>query len=421
MRVRQRADQSTKLKLSSTMMGWLPVLHSSLEDIEKTLEPFIKEQPHIDVRSNFQTALDKRFFQSKNYIGNSRSDVLESMTVEKESFFSTLKGQIDAPLFPTKRSQYIATTIIEQIDEYGYFDGNYAMIEELYGIGHSEVERIRRRFSHLEPVGVGALNFKESFMFQLDDVEGLSDDLYALCSHMIAEFEAIDGFKDDALFYEALAIIKKFRNPPALDYIEDSRSVIPEIFIDEREGALEVVINDKYYPDIQVNLGKKKIDADEEKMTLKEAKNIIDALSMRKATLKKIGLMIVEYQYDFFKGGPIKPMRLKDLAEEIDRSQSTISRAISNKYLSCNRGVIAIKDFFSTALDEETSNSAIKEFIQEQIKNENRKKPLSDNKLLMLVEEKFKVQMVRRTIAKYRKQLNIAGSSERKKLYIFSV
>ena len=131
--------------------------------------------------------------------------------------------------------------------------------------------------------------------------------------------------------------------------------------------------------------------------------------------------MLVEYQYDFFKGGEIKPMTLKVLADEFGHAPSTISRAISNKYLECSRGIFPLKNFFATAIDEDTSNAAIKEFVAELIKDENKEKPLSDSKILQLATEKFKVTMVRRTIAKYRAQLNIASSSDRKKLYKMQV
>jgi RNA polymerase sigma-54 factor len=111
------------------------------------------------------------------------------------------------------------------------------------------------------------------------------------------------------------------------------------------------------------------------------------------------------------------PLTLKMLADEFGHNPSTISRAIANKYIACDRGIYAMKDFFTTAIDEDVSNAAIKDYLVSLIKQENREKPLSDMKLLELIQEKFQVKMVRRTIAKYRKQLNIAGSSERKKLY----
>ena len=176
-------------------------------------------------------------------------------------------------------------------------------------------------------------------------------------------------------------------------------------------------INDDYYPKILVDT--EGLDEKEAFVSsrIKEASELIDALEMRKSTLYKIGLMIVEYQYDYFLGGDIKPMKLKDLADELGRNPSTISRAIANKYLSSPRGTVALKNFFATGFDEETSNAAIKEFLLELIKNEDHKKPLSDLKIQELIQAKFNIQIVRRTITKYRKILNIGSSSHRKKIY----
>ena len=182
-------------------------------------------------------------------------------------------------------------------------------------------------------------------------------------------------------------------------------------------SGISVQINDEYYPEISIDT--EGLDEKEAFVSsrIKEASELIDALEMRKATLYKIGLMIVEYQYDYFLGGDIKPMKLKDLADELGRNPSTISRAIANKYLSSPRGTVALKNFFATGFDEETSNAAIKDFLLELIKNEDRKKPLSDLKIQELIQAKFNIQIVRRTITKYRKILNIGSSSQRKKIY----
>ena len=115
------------------------------------------------------------------------------------------------------------------------------------------------------------------------------------------------------------------------------------------------------------------------------------------------------------------PMILKDLSEDYWHASSTISIAISNNFLECSRRIFPLRNFFATALDEDTANTTIKEFVSNLIKNENRQKPLSDNRILELIEEKFNIKIVRRTITKYRAQLNIASSSERKRLYKMSV
>ena len=192
---------------------------------------------------------------------------------------------------------------------------------------------------------------------------------------------------------------------------------MPDIFVLSTSSGISVQINDDYYPEISIDT--EGLDEKEAFVSsrIKEASELIDALEMRKATLYKIGLMIVEYQYDYFLGGDIKPMKLKDLADELGRNPSTISRAIANKYLSSPRGTVALKNFFATGFDEETSSAAIKEFLLELIKNEDHKKPLSDLKIQELIQAKFNIQIVRRTITKYRKILNIGSSSQRKKIY----
>jgi RNA polymerase sigma-54 factor len=257
-------------------------------------------------------------------------------------------------------------------------------------------------------------------MFQLDNID-LSEDQYDLTKRMIENLDTLHTFSKEKEFSVAMKTISSFRNPPAIEYLEDSQEIVSDlmIFFNE-EDAIEVKLNDSHYPTIRID-NEYAVEHSFISQKIKEAKSLIDALEMRKATLYKVGLMIVEYQYDFFIGGAIKPLTLKTLADEFGHNPSTISRAIANKYISCDRGTYAMKDFFTTAIDEDTSNAAIKDFLVSIIKTEPRDKPLSDMKLLSMIEEKFKVKMVRRTIAKYRKQLNIAGSSERKKLYKLDV
>ena len=146
---------------------------------------------------------------------------------------------------------------------------------------------------------------------------------------------------------------------------------------------------------------------------------------MRKATLYKVGLMILEYQYEFFNGGALKPLTLQVLADEFGHNVSTISRAISNKYIQCDRGLFPMKDFFSNAIDVEISSDLIRDTLIEVIEGENRKQPLSDIKILAIIKDKFKDQIEsgelklgRRTIAKYRYQLNIESSSKRRRIYM---
>lgn len=420
-KLRISSTQTTKQKFSSTLRGWLPILQSNLDSLLETLEPFVQENPLIRVTSGCE--VPERKFEKKNFFSEtsktSVSDTIEALTIDKNSLFQTLHEQVNPPLFPTEKSQKIAYEIIENINAEGYFEQQALNeIAQKLKITIPDVEKIRQRFAYLEPLGIGALDLKEAFLFQLQDLT-LENTLYFMVEKLIIHFDEIESFNKEPLFHEALKIIKHFHNPPAIDFMEDGREVIPDIFIYDLEGAIEVRLNDAYYPEIILDVEGLDETNNFVAQKMKDAKDLIDALEMRKATLYKIGLMIVEYQYDFFFGKSIKPMKLKDLADDLKRNPSTISRAIAGKYLSCSRGVIPLKQFFATALDEDISNSAIKEYMLELVKNEDKSKPLSDIKLLERIEQKFQITMVRRTITKYRQQFNIASSAERKKLYTF--
>lgn len=411
--LKQKIAPTQKTKLSQTLRSWLPILQASIEDLKENLDGFAQNNPFLSVNEVVKTQENGKNYFDSFYKQNTNSALVESMGVSKKSVYELLSEQIIPPLFPTNKSQDIAAKIIECLNEEGYFEYN----EEIFAMyKHDEVEKIRQRFKFLDPVGVGAKDYKEAFLFALENEE-LDDELYEFCQMLILDFENIQNYTKAKLYKQALAVLKKFSTPPFLEYFEDSRAIVPDIFIFRENDEIKVRINDEYYPEISLET-----DGQNHEFLshyIKEAKNLIDALAMRKATLYKIGLMIVEYQYDFFLGKDIKPMTLKDLALDLDRNASTISRAIANKYLSCERGLIPLRDFFAFALDTdgETSNASVKDFVANLVKNESKTKPLSDSKILKLIQDEFKVDIGRRTITKYRQQLNIASSTDRKRLY----
>lgn len=423
MALRTSQSVESKNKLSSTLRNWLPILHSSLGDLEEAMSPFVEGNPLVEVKSGYEENFEKRLPKKILYgegVKNSQTEQIEALTIAHRSLYEILDEQIDGRLFPTPISKEIAQLVVENLDENGFFEGDIELLSQKSGVSVEEFEKVRKRFSYLEPVGIGAVDVKECFIFQLDDAS-ISDEGYALALKIINSLEEIHSFAKEGYFEEALNVIQGFKNPPAIEYFEESAEIICDLMIySNDDGGIEVKINDAYYPTITIDT---EYGVEHEYVTakIKEAKSLVDALDMRRATLYKVGLMIVEYQYEFFTGGAIKPLTLKTLADEFGHNPSTISRAIANKYIACERGVFAMKEFFTTAIDEDVSNAAIKEFLASLIKAESQTKPLSDMKLLDMIQEKFKVKMVRRTIAKYRKQLNIAGSSERKKLYILGV
>ncbi|MCK9372535.1 MAG: RNA polymerase factor sigma-54 [Sulfuricurvum sp.] len=417
--LRVKTSVEAKNKLSNTLRNWLPILHSSLSDLGEVMAPFVESNPLIEIKSGFEESFEAKIPKKiqQGYIQNSHSEAIEALTVQHRSLYEILEEQLDSSLFPTPISRAIARHVAENLDEGGYYEGECEPLCKEHAITFEEFEKVRLRFIHLEPVGIGARDLRESFVFQLESAQ-ISDKGYTLALELIEHLEEIGRYRKAPHFDEAMRVIGSFKNPPALDFCEDSAHVVPDIFIftDPEEG-IEVKLNDRYYPAVTIDNGYG-VDHPFVREKIKEAKSLVDALEMRKATLYKVGLMIVEYQYDFFTGGPIRPLTLKTLADEFGHNPSTISRAIANKYIACDRGVYPMKDFFTTAIDEDISNASIKEYVSELVKNESHKKPLSDMKLLESVQTKFGVAMVRRTIAKYRKQLDIAGSSERKQLYM---
>ncbi len=416
--LRQTQSVETKHKLSSTLRNWLPILHSSLSELGEAMSPFIEANPVIEVESGYEEEFEKKIPKKiiSGQVSNSRTEQIEALTIQKKSLYDVLDEQLGKPLFPTPISLSIAEFVVANLDENGYYEGESETFCEQNGISLEEFEKVRQRFAYIEPLGIGAKNISESFLFQLD-ASDISDAAYPLAVTVIQNLQDIHNYSKEQFFGEVMRVLGSFKNPPAIEYQEDSSQIVPDLMIYfNDEDAVEVKLNDAYYPTIKIDTN---YAVEHEFITqkIKEAKSLVDALDMRRATLYKVGLMIVEYQYEFFTGGQIMPLTLKTLADEFGHNPSTISRAIANKYIACDRGVFAMKEFFTTAIDEDVSNAAIKEYLIGLVKQENHAKPLSDMKLLDLIQEKFKVKMVRRTIAKYRKQLNIAGSSERKKLY----
>lgn len=420
MKLRQSVEN--KQKLSSTLRNWLPILHASLGDLEESIAPMLDGNMVAEVKSGFEKNSDHREVKkllSGSLSKNSQSEHIEALTVSEKSLYDVLYEQITPTLFPTPNAVKTAHKIIEGLNSDGYYEGVISQDAKSINVSEMYFESIRQRFAYLDPVGVASLDYKESFHFQLLS-SSVDSKYYELSSKMIDSLENLSQFSKREGYDIALQTIQSFVNPPAMEYFQRDLEVIPDIFIlSNSDGEIEVTLNDQFYPKITID---ESYGVEHSLITekIKEARSLVDALEMRKATLYKVGLMIVEYQYAFFTGGDMMPMTLKTLADEFGHNPSTISRAIANKYISCDRGVIAMKNFFTTALDDDVSNDAVKKFILSLIKEEDHKKPLSDMKLLTQIQEKFKIKMVRRTIAKYRKQLSVAGSSERKKLYLIS-
>ncbi len=396
----------TLAKLSTKLINFLPVLKAGMDELYEELKEASKDNPFVEIKN-------KKIITVSN-LKNAITDEIEALSVSKKTLYEDLMEQIEnSNLFPTQKSKRIAYEILNDISLDGFFEGDEKKIAKKLNVNPEKVKSVRERFIYLTPPGIGAKDIKECMLFQLYNMQ-ISDKVFKLAKEMIEDLENMYKYDDATHYKDALKIIRQLRVTPAMDYVKDEE-IIPEIIVLNIENMLEIKLNDEYYPEIII----KECDLSDEfcRNKLQEGRDLVDALELRKSTLKKIALMIAEFQYEFFTGGVIKPMKIKDIADELDYAPSTISRAISNKYLLCNKGIIPIKTFFSTALDEDISAMQIKEEIKEIIKNEDTNRPLSDDKITEIINKKYNLNLVRRTISKYRDALEIPTSRERKKLY----
>jgi len=407
-----RFQQKQSLQLSLKM--WLPLLQAPLTELETHFREKAYENPFLEVNTHFESSS----FTNASIGGNPESDdkrgFIENMSIYHESIYDKVQEQIDDHLFPTPNSKKIANEILFYINNQGYFEGDIEFIAQKCNTTTEFVESIRKRFAYLEPTGVGAINMEESFLFQLSQME-IEEELSSFTKKLIENFKKMDRFSTHHLFNDAKGIIKRFSNPPAVDYLEDQPSVVPDFFVEVGED-INIKINHSYYPDIVVSDPFKTKNSDL-KDKMKEARDLVNLLELRKSTLYKLILVIVEKQIGFFIGSELKPLTMDDVARELGFEESTISRAVANKYIKCDKGIFALKYFFTNKVASGLSSSEIKNFLSEVIEQENHDKPYTDQDLVDMVMQRYNISMVRRTITKYRKILDIPSSKDRKKIY----
>jgi RNA polymerase sigma-54 factor len=401
-----QTKQKQSLQLSLKL--WLPLLQAPLSDLEEIFKEKSYDNPYLKFRSNYE---------SSRYSEFNKQGFLENTLTNKESLYDKLSNQIQPPLFPTPNSQKVAHEIIFNLSHEGYFEGDIEKIAIKCKTTKEFAQSVRQRFSNLEPIGVGAKDIQESFLFQLENLE-IDNELSTFVKKLIENLKNIDKYATHHLFEKAKQTIKKFNAPPAIEYISDEVQIIPDFFVDVSDD-IEIRINNSYYPDITVNdpFGLKSTGLREK---LKEARDMVNLLELRKSTLYKLVLIIVEKQIGFFIGSELKPLTMSVIASELGFDESTISRAVSNKYIQCKRGVFSLKSFFTNEVSKGLSSAEIKNFISDLVKNESHETPLTDEDLVNLVMKRYDMKMVRRTITKYRKLLDIPSSKERKKIYKLS-
>lgn len=373
------------------------------------------------------------------------------------SFQEFLLSQIGLRVL-NEHQQVLASTIIGNINDDGYLmrDLN-AMVDDLafsqnVETSLEELENVLHIVQDFDPAGVGARNLQECLIIQLQKKEHPTQHTAMAIRILEKYFDEFTkkhydkilkklGITDEQL-KEAIAEILHLNPKPGSAVASSSRShqtIIPDFIIYNTEGKPELYLNSKNAPELRVNrtysemlegFAKNRNKADRTqkeavmfvKQKLDAAKWFIDAIKQRQETLFAVMSAILEYQYDYFLTGDetrLKPMILKDIADTVGLDISTVSRVANSKYVETPFGTFLLKSFFSESLStdsgEEVSTREVKKILQECIEGENKRKPLTDEKLADILQQKG-YNIARRTVAKYREQLDIPVARLRKEL-----
>ena len=389
--------------------------------------------------------------------------------VLENSFYDFLEQQIGLSTFANDKERVIAKQIIGSIDEDGYLRRDtFALVDDLIFslnilVTESDIEKVLKKVQRFDPPGIGARDLQECLLIQLairieqSNKESTSRNPLLLAYKIIDKyFDAFSKKHFDKLLKslnisekqlkQAVEEILKLNPKPSSGYIGDTKSsnnqyIIPDFIIVNRDNELEVVLHSRNAPELRISdhfremlrtygVDKTKgLSAQSDKEAVKfirqkieSARWFIDAIKQRHETMYRTMYAILEYQYEFFLTGDqkkLKPMILQDISTTTGLDVSTISRVANSKYVQTEFGTKRLKDFFSESMQmsdgEEVSTIEVKKILGELIAGEDKKLPLSDDKLTQILGEKG-YPIARRTVAKYRDQLNIAKASLRKEL-----
>jgi RNA polymerase sigma-54 factor len=406
-----------------------------LPDVPKTTPEATAEVETVKVDDWQTTAMERT--QESNWNGEGRS-ISEYADQSGQSLREHLIWQLELEHF-TPRESVIGETLIDSINDDGYL--TIGLEEAIKFIGTEsavtleEAERTLEKVQRLDPAGIGARSLSECIILQLQQLErstpGLKVALELAENHLdsvaaqeYAELRRTLRTSEDEL-HDALALIKSCNprpgqaiSPGAAEY------VVPDVFVRKIDDRWQVEISVSGIPRLSVNqryaqLLRGNSDHAVLRTQLQEARWLVRSLEIRNETLLKVASCIVSRQTEFLDRGDeaMKPLVLRDVAEEIGMHESTISRVTTNKYMHTPRGVFEFKYFFSSHLatsdGEDQSSTSVRAKIRKLIGSENPAKPLSDSKVAKLLADEG-ISVARRTVAKYREAMKIASSSERK-------
>ena len=433
--------QSQKLVMTTQLKQSLDILNMSNLELEEEIKKEAEENPLLDMESKdnidwekFVKEIDNKSYHIKGYdLDNDYT--LENIIKSESNLYDYLKSQLGI-LKISKKEKEICEYIIDCLDKDGYLSCDEKFIMEELKISEEVFNSCLEYIQQFEPSGVGARSLSECLLIQMKN-KNLIDDI--LKSIIIEDLNLIGHNKikviskkynmniEDCVKY--IEKIKEFDPKPGRICSNDkSIYVQPDVIVRKVNGEFIIYMNDvtnfnlyinNYYKNILNSNETDKNAKEFIKNKLNHALNLLKNIETRKSTILKIAEVILREQEDFFNKGLkyIKPLRLKDIANDLGYHESTISRGINNKYILTPYGLFEFKYFFSNAVQSEKqegiSSTKIKNMIKELIDKENKLKPLSDDKICKLLKEEG-IILARRTVAKYREEMNISSSSKRK-------
>ena len=412
---------------------------------EFTIDDYIEEDdiPEYRLQSNNYSKDDEKRAEIPFSGGSSFNEYLESQL--------NLRNLDD-------KQKILGEYILGNIDEDGYLRRELAnIVDDLAFLQNlntteEELEEVLKVIQDLEPAGVGARNLKECLLLQLNKKDEGHHSVklaYTILSQYFDEFSKRHYDKiinrlniDEARLKTAIEEILKLNPKPGGlyndPYTRSSQPIIPDFILEHSEDGFDLHLNSRNLPELRLNSAYNEMLRDysrdrTQKKEMKEAvmfvkqkidsaKWFIDAIKQRQNTLLLTMNAILEYQKEYFVDGDetkLKPMILKDVAEMTALDISTVSRVANSKYIQTHFGIFPLKFFFSEGLQtdsgEEVSTREIKRILQDCIDNESKRRPLTDERLTEILQEKG-YQIARRTVAKYREQLNIPVARLRKEI-----
>lgn len=434
-------QQTQKLALTPQMEQSLSVLQMGTEELNQCIEEEVLSNPMLDYAKEPEKKEVRRsqgegigYYSRKKTEDTDYQSYLNAIADEK-SEDTELAEYLRMQLYTKKispRRQKIGEYLIECLEESGYLKMDMDELAKGIGLSKEELEREIRFMQTLEPCGVFARDLRECLLLQVQGEEQMQRQarlliekyLDEIAQNKIPQISKQTGLTT-AEITKTIRYIKEELEPvPGRGYGCANRNeyIYPDITVKEDEKGYRIILNKEKVHTLELNreylpmLGQ--VHSSEENKYLKEqyqkAKILLRNIGKREETLAAVAEAIVDWQREFFEKGKasLKPMNLLDIAQELDVHESTVSRAVRDKYLECRWGIFELKYFFSNKTSD-GNNCNVLTCIQEIIRSENKQKPLSDAKIAEQLEKKG-IRISRRTVTKYREQMQIPNTQMRK-------